>query len=160
MTLSHGSTSDAAWRTLAAWTVPSEIGNERSVMTGVAEAVRDLELPVQHLERLKTAVGEVTMNAIEHGNGNRPELPVAITVLSSRGAIAVRIADQGLSRPIAEPDLPDLTAKLAGRQGPRGWGLFLIRNLVDEMHISDTQTQHTVELILYREGGEHAGHTP
>jgi anti-sigma regulatory factor (Ser/Thr protein kinase) len=145
---------------MASWTVLSEIGNERSVMAGVAEAVRHLEVPVQRLERLKTAVGEATMNAIEHGNGNRPELPVTITVLSSRGAIAVRIADQGLSRPVAEPDIPDLTAKLAGRQGPRGWGLFLIRNLVDEMHISDSETQHTVELILYREADEHTGHAP
>src|SRR6202011_1822456 len=46
----------------------------------VAGTVKDLGLPAQRLERLKTAVAEATMNAIEHGNGNRPEIPVEVEV--------------------------------------------------------------------------------
>jgi anti-sigma regulatory factor (Ser/Thr protein kinase) len=48
--------------------------------------------------------------------------------------------------------VPDLAAKLAGEQTPRGWGLFLIKNLVDDLHVRSTQTQRTIDLILYREG--------
>src|SRR5205085_10831119 len=88
-------TGESGWRTLAAWTVPSEPGNERLVMDRVAALVADLHLPAQRLERLKTAVSEATMNAIEHGNQNRPEVPVSIAVLASPVALAVRIADQG-----------------------------------------------------------------
>jgi hypothetical protein len=91
--LSHsgsGDPSDRAagesnWRTLAAWTVPSEPGNEPLVMDRVAEMVKDLDLPAPRLERLKSAVSEAAPNAIEHGNQNRAELPVSITVLSSPG---------------------------------------------------------------------------
>src|SRR5438034_11731609 len=99
------------------------------------------------------------MNAIEHGNQNLPEVPVSITVLAQPVALAVRIADQGGSRPILAPSVPDLDAKLAGLQPPRGWGLYLIKNLVDEMHIGGDATQHTIELILYREGDGHGRET-
>ena len=80
-------------------------------------------------------------------------------VLASPQALAVRIADQGGSRPIPEPAAPDLDAKLAGLQAPRGWGLYLIKNLVDEMHIGGDATQHTIELILYLEGEGHGRET-
>jgi serine phosphatase RsbU (regulator of sigma subunit)/anti-sigma regulatory factor (Ser/Thr protein kinase) len=152
-------TEERGWRTLAAWTVPSEPGNERLVMDRVAAVVEDFPLPAQRLERLKTAVSEATMNAIEHGNQNRPEVPVSITVLASPVALAVRIADQGGGRPIPEPATPNLDAKLAGLQTPRGWGLYLIKNLVDEMHIGGDETQHTIELILYLEGAGHGRET-
>jgi serine phosphatase RsbU (regulator of sigma subunit)/anti-sigma regulatory factor (Ser/Thr protein kinase) len=153
-------TEGSGWRTLAAWTVPSEPGNERLVMDRVAAVVEGLQLSAQRLERLKTAVSEATMNAIEHGNQNRAELRVSITVLASPVALAVRIADQGGGRPIPEqPAAPDLDAKLAGLQAPRGWGLYLIKNLVDEMHIGGDATQHTIELILYLEGQRHGCET-
>ena len=56
---------DDARRTLAELSVPSEPGNEHPAMERVAEAVKELGLPAQRLERLKTAVAEATMNA--HG---------------------------------------------------------------------------------------------
>ena len=46
--------------------------------------------------------------------------------------------------------MPDLDAKLAGMQSPRGWGLFLIRNMVDELHTTTDEVHHTVELVMHR----------
>ena len=43
---------------------------------------------------------------------------------------------------------PDLELKLAGEQTPRGWGLFLIKNMVDEMNVSSDDTHHTIELVM------------
>ena len=34
----------------------------------------------------------------------------------------------------------------AGEQRPRGWGLFLIRNMVDAMDVTTEATRHTVWL--------------
>jgi hypothetical protein len=45
--------------------------------------------------------------------------------------------------------LPDLEAKLAGLQSPRGWGLFLIRNMVDAMDVSTDGDLHTVRLLMH-----------
>lgn len=142
------------WRTLAEFTLPSAPGNERMTLAHVAAAVSELALPPMCLERLKTAVAEATMNAIEHGNLNNPDLPVAIRVRASAAALSVTITDQGGGAPIAEEEAPDLEAKLAGLQSPRGWGLFLIKNLVDEMNITSDAHHHTIELIMHLEGGQ------
>jgi serine phosphatase RsbU (regulator of sigma subunit)/anti-sigma regulatory factor (Ser/Thr protein kinase) len=147
--LGSGNGRAAAERLLAEFALPSQPGNERLAMQGVAAAVQELGLPPARLERLKTAVAEATMNAIEHGNRNRPELPVGIRVAASDERLAVRVTDQGGDRPIpADPETPDLAAKLAGQQKPRGWGLFLIKNMVDEMNVTSDESHHTVELVL------------
>jgi serine/threonine-protein kinase RsbW len=116
----------------------------------IAEVVKELGLSEQRLERLKTAVAEATMNAMEHGNRYRSEVSVVIEVLSSDTDLFVRITDQGGS-PVPTPDkeVPDLEAKLEGMQTPRGWGLFLIRNMVDEMHITSDEVHHTVGLVMH-----------
>ena len=144
----NGNGNHDEWRTLAEWTLPSEQGNERMAMERVAEAVQPLNLPKKRLEELKTAVAEATMNAMEHGNHYQPEVPVYIQVLASEKTLAVRIRDQGSGQPIPTPHEPDLEAKLAELQTARGWGLFLIKNLVDDMHITSDETHHTIELII------------
>ena len=152
-------TVDAAWKVLAAWAVPSQPGNERLAMRQVAAVVGAGQVPAQRLERLKTAVAEATMNAMEHGNHFQAAVPVTICVLTSAAALAVWITDQGGSQPSSEPIDPNLEAKLAGLQSPRGWGLFLIEQLVDEVHVRSTGTEHTVELILYSCDATSAGIT-
>jgi serine/threonine-protein kinase RsbW len=141
---------NGTWRVLAELSVPSEPGNERLAMERVAEVVKELGLSEERLERLKTAVAEATMNAMEHGNRYRPEVPVVIEVLSSDVDLSVRINDQGGSLvPDPATEVPDLEAKLEGLQTSRGWGLFLIRNMVDEMHITSDEVHHTVGLVMH-----------
>jgi anti-sigma regulatory factor (Ser/Thr protein kinase) len=144
------------WRTLGEWTLPSEPGNERRAMELVAEAVRGLDISTKRLDALKTAVAEATMNAMEHGNHYQPDVPVSIVLRCSETAVSVRISDHGGSQPIPEPEAPDLEAKLAELQTPRGWGLFLIKNLVDEMHTTSDEIHHTIELIMNLKGESHA----
>ena len=82
-------------RRLDAFTLASEPGNERLALARVAGTVQGLGLSEARLERLKTAVAEATMNAIEHGNGNRPEIPVEVEVTQNGDEIVVAISDQG-----------------------------------------------------------------
>lgn len=91
------------------------------------------------------------MNAIEHGNNGDPDKLVGVDVLASAKRIVVRIRDQG-STPVPKALIPDLEAKLAGEQSPRGWGLFLIEKMVDAMRTTDDDGHHTVELEMAREG--------
>lgn len=142
------------WRTLAEFDVPSESGNERLAMDRVAAAVQGLGLTNDKVERLKTAVSEASMNAIEHGNKFRGDLPVRIQVRASDTLLSIRITDEGGSEMISTPDTPNLEAKLEGLQSPRGWGLFLIQNMVDKMNIIREGGHHTLELMLYLGGDE------
>src|SRR5215213_4793362 len=117
---------NGTWRVLAEFSVPSEPGNERRAMEVVADVIKDVGLEGQRLERLKTAVAEATLNAMEHGNHYRAELPV-------------------------------LEAKLEGMQTARGWGLFLIKNMVDDMEVTGDEHHHTVELILHLDAQTEGG---
>ena len=144
-------------RMLAELSVPSEPGNERRAMEEVAGTVEGLGLPDRTLERLKTAVAEATMNAMEHGNRYREEAPVLIEVSASDADLYVKITDEGTGPPTFDPQTPDLEAKLDGAQTPRGWGLFLIRSMVDEMNVTGDERHHTVELIVHRDGRAEGG---
>jgi len=61
-----------------------------------------------------------------------------------------RGATRGPNRggPIPEVVTPNIDAKLAGLQSPRGWGLFLIEKMVDQVEVLDTPNGHTVELTV------------
>ncbi len=139
-------------RTLAELSVPSEPGNERRAMDEVAGTVEELGLPPRTIERLKTAVAEATMNAMEHGNRYRGEAPVLIEVSATEAELSVKITDEGTGPAAFDPQTPDLEAKLEGAQTPRGWGLFLIKSMVDDMNVTGDERHHTVELILHLNG--------
>ena len=144
--------SDAAVEPLAAFTIAGAIGNERAAMQRVAEAVAPLGLEPARLERLKTAVAETVMNAIEYGSQGDPGVPVDVRVDADAQAIRVRVTDRALSGPVPDAEMPDLDAKLDGRQKPRGWGLFLIRHMVDGMDVHAVDGLQTVTLTLARDG--------
>jgi len=148
---------DGTRRTLAELSVPSEPGNERRAMEEVAGTVEGLGLPDRTLERLKTAVAEATMNAMEHGNRYREEAPVLIEVSATDAELSVKITDEGTGPAAFDPQTPDLEAKLDGAQTPRGWGLFLIKSMVDEMNVTGDERHHTVELILHLNGRAEGG---
>lgn len=133
---------------LAEFEIVSAPGNEREAMKRIAEAVAPLALPADRLEKLKTAVAEATMNAMEHGNGYRDDLPVHIRAEASDGQLRVYITDYGGSSEIPDAETPDIDLKLAGLQSPRGWGLFLIKSMVDEMNVLVDGELHTLELVL------------
>lgn len=137
---------------ITAFAVPGEEGNERLAMDRVAAAIVDLGLPPARLERLKTAVSEATMNAIEYGSQGRPEIPVDIVVETTAEAIVVHITDRALSGTVPDDaETPDIELKLAGDQKPRGWGLFLIKNMVDSMDVTSDGSTQTLTLTMARE---------
>ncbi|MGD2050825.1 MAG: SpoIIE family protein phosphatase, partial [Chloroflexota bacterium] len=149
-----------SWERIAELKIASQPGNERQALEHVSSSLREIEIPSGQLEKLKTAVAEATMNAMEHGNQYQEDVPVQIEVLKSDKAVAIRITDQGNEKLIPQPEIPDLEAKLAGEQSPRGWGLFLIQNMVDELNIHSSESHHTMELIIYLAEGESHDNSP
>jgi serine phosphatase RsbU (regulator of sigma subunit)/anti-sigma regulatory factor (Ser/Thr protein kinase) len=133
------------------FSIPGEEGNERLAMDRVAAAVADLGIAPARLERLKTAVSEATMNAIEYGSQGRADVPVDVEVEATPDAVVVRITDRALSGAVPDDaETPDIDLKLAGAQKPRGWGLFLIKNMVDSMDVTSDGTTQTVTLTMAR----------
>ena len=122
-------------RVLAEFELASEPGNEREAMARVEDAVAGLGLEPARLERLKTAVAEATMNAMEHGNEYRADRPVSIRVIHTPERVERarhrprgrrRAARAGETRPGGEARRPPEAARLGpapdredGRRGAR-----------------------------------------
>ena len=143
-----------ATETLAEFDILSQPGNERQAAGQVRAALGDPPLPDARRKRLETAVAEATMNAMEHGNHYHADLPVHIAVLRSPDDLRVRIVDHGGGQEIPTAETPDLDAKLAGLQSPRGWGLFLIKNMVDDLIVHSDDEHHVIELVLNTKEGK------
>jgi serine phosphatase RsbU (regulator of sigma subunit)/anti-sigma regulatory factor (Ser/Thr protein kinase) len=138
------------WVTLNEYVISSELGNERLLLPWIVEAISDLHLSEYRLENLKTAVAEAAMNAMEHGNGYGSGKPITVRVQLSSMAVRIQLVDYGTGLPSPEPPAPNLEAKLAGLESPRGWGLYLIKNLVDEVENSREDGKNITTLTLYR----------
>jgi serine phosphatase RsbU (regulator of sigma subunit)/anti-sigma regulatory factor (Ser/Thr protein kinase) len=140
---------------LGEFAIASEPGSERRVAEKVLEVIAPLTLPEERCERLETAVAEAVMNAMEHGNSFDPEKNVEVNVIADEHQVTISITDHGGSSSIPKTTQPDLEAKLDGDQPTRGWGMFLIKNMVDEMNIIQTEDKHTIELLMrYGESGK------
>ena len=118
-------------------TIPSQTGFEKMAMSVVEYLARDIGLSQKKVARLKTALGEACMNAMEHGNRFNENLDVTIRFMLHRSKLEVTVQDSGVGGYISLPtDDPDLEAKVSGQASTRGWGIFLIKNLVDEFEIA------------------------
>lgn len=143
-----GGSQPSVSRQLVEFEVASAEGNERLALARVSTIVAPLGLSEARLKRLETAVAEATMNAMEHGNGYRADLFVTVRVLTDADTVRVQISDHGGAPADRHSEVPDLEAKLAGLQRPRGWGLFLIKNMIDEAHESSDGHLHVLELVM------------
>ncbi len=87
------------------------------------------------VEDIKTAVGEASLNAIEHAAPHDPSDTVLVRFEFERGELAVAVSSKGAPF-VPSEGKPDIKTKIEGRDRPRGWGLFLIRSLADKFEIT------------------------
>ena len=88
------------------------------------------------------------MNAIEHGNECRSEVPVRLGSSPRTTSSPSRSSTRGVPPSSPSAETPDLEAKLAGLQTPRGWGLYLMRAMVDDLEVTSDGDERTVELTI------------
>lgn len=114
--------------------IPSRPGFERKAMEAAAELARQAGVGEEAACNLATAVAEGCLNAMEHGHGFNPRLPVKLTFRSGPGFLEVDIVDAG--PPFDLPSgTPTLRNKIEGIEQARGWGLYLIKNMVDKVEL-------------------------
>ena len=119
----------------------------------VDEAV---EVVARHLEaafvdrhtirfNLRVALAEAVANAILYGNCEDPDKGVGIRVLFGRNAVEMEVTDEGCGFDFRNVPDPTLRANL---MRPYGRGLFLIRQLVDEVRFNEAG--NSICMILRR----------
>ena len=128
--------------------IPSAFGCEKVAMLQVAAVAERMGFSRDRVEDLKTAVAEACLNAIEHGNKLNRTIRVGIELLAEESQLMVSVSDQGEG--VGEVRTPSIEAKIEGREPPRGWGIFLIRNLVDEVQFSAKECGgHEIRMVIH-----------
>lgn len=134
--------------------IPSNPVFERVVRASAAEVGEAFGFGKERVEDLKLAISEAVNNAIDHGNQREASRLVAVVFEIDGEKLEIRVSDEGEGF-----DSFDRSRKLVDEQNLergelRGFGMYLISELVDDLEVR-TSTQGTVlTLRLYRRGQE------
>ncbi len=129
--------------------IPSIFGYEEVVVETVGIVARVKQFPFEKVSKLKTAVAEACVNAIEHGNKEDSDKDVVVTIICNEVAMRVIIKDFGEGD--LEPDfqMPDIKKQIEEKQ-LGGWGMYLMRTLVDELEVDSVPNSGTTTtMIIY-----------
>ncbi len=128
--------------------LPNRMGYERIAMDCSASFARIVGFASERIEDLKTAVAEACLNAIEHGNRGRHDTRVLVTMNFNDDLFSVSVEDEGDG--ISE--LPKDTAimqKIEKLEPPKGLGIYLIKQLVDQVEFNDmARGNHAVRMVI------------
>ena len=126
----------------------NELGYERIAMDCSASFAKIFGCPADRIEDLKTVVAEAALNAMEHGNQGRANAKVTIFMDFKDDTIHVAVIDEGNG--IREfPPKPDIVRIIDNIDPPIGFGLFLIKQLADQVEFHQrTDGGHVVRMAI------------
>ena len=131
--------------------LPNKLGYERIAMACSASFAKIVGFLPERIEDLKTAVSEACLNAMEHGNQNRPDKRVLVSMNYKDHVFSVSVMDQGegMNESYDIPEKPDIEKKIDNLETPRGLGMFLIKQLVDQVEFNQiTDEGHMIRMVL------------
>jgi serine/threonine-protein kinase RsbW len=128
--------------------IDSKLGYERVARASVAAFGKLLGFSEERIEDLKTVVAEAAINAMQHGNKDRPDAKVAISMNFKDDALHISVTDDGggIEKLPSNPDIDRIIERL---DPPTGFGTFLIRQLADEVDFNElTDGGHRVNMVI------------
>jgi serine/threonine-protein kinase RsbW len=114
-----------------AFTLPSKLGYEHIAMGGLAAFAKRLGFSPSRIEDLKTAVAEAYINAVQHGNRGKPDARVIVAFNFKNDTLGISVFDEGDGFK-EEPQDPNIERILDDLDLPVGFGVFLIKRLMDK----------------------------
>ncbi|MFQ5639200.1 MAG: ATP-binding protein [bacterium] len=127
--------------------IPSVLGYEKVAMESAAAVARIMGFHESRIEDLKTAVSEACTNAIEHGNRLKKDTSVLVTLRTTKKGLEVNVKDQGVGLP-PKNKIPKIDNQINGCENAGGWGMFLIKNLVDEVEFKNIPKEGNVTRMV------------
>jgi serine/threonine-protein kinase RsbW len=133
--------------------IPSNPIFERVVRASAAEVGSACGFSEERVEDLKLAISEAVNNAIDHGNRREAGKLVAVVFELDGEKLEIRISDEGegVERLDLSRRVVDESSLEAGRL--RGFGMYLISELVDDLEVSSSHRGTVLTLRLYRREG-------
>lgn len=110
-----------------------------------------MDFEEERIDEIKLALIETCINAFEHSHSN--EKKVYIQFLMREDEIELRITDHGVGFNLDRVAVPSIEDALTGKR-KRGWGLEIIRNLMDEVQVDSSKDGTTITMIKRKYGGQ------
>ena len=134
--------------TLALPMVPEMEIEASKTATAIAESIR---MSPDRIDEVRMAVVEACINAFEHSHAADREVFVTFQVLGEQGPgeAAHPVRDTGVGFSPDELEEPTMDGKLKSLR-KRGWGLKIIRGLMDEVEIHSGADGTTVVMSKMR----------
>jgi serine/threonine-protein kinase RsbW len=133
--------------------LPSRLGYERVAMDAASSLARRMGFDKDRVEALRTAVSEAVTNAIEHGNEHDAAMKVMVMLTVRPDGLVISVADQG-RKPLDQDKteaIPRIEESFT-KEDKGGWGIWLIRELMDEVEFSTAPTGgNQVRMVIHLE---------
>ena len=100
------------------------------------------------IEDLKTIVAEAAINAMQHGNKGRPDAMVTIAMTFKADTLHISVIDEGdgIKKILPKPNIDRIIDEL---DPPIGFGVFLIKELADEVEFNtDSGQGHCLRMVI------------
>ncbi len=123
---------------------PEYVSIARLTLSGIANR---MGFNIEDIEDLKVAVAEACTNAIKHGCGKDSNYSIEFSILKDK--LRIEIVDGGEGFDYEKVKEPDLTKPREG-----GLGLFIIKTLMDEVHIYNNTRSCGTRIIMSKNLGE------
>ena len=123
------------------------------VATAQAAAVGEfIEMPRDKIDEVKLALVEACINAFEHAHARDDRVHLTFRVgreEDAREFLEVEVLDQGMGFDQALVAAPSTEKTFSGRQ-KRGWGLQIIRSLMDSVAITSGEEGTRIRMRKYK----------
>ncbi|MBP1740881.1 MAG: ATP-binding protein [Deltaproteobacteria bacterium] len=128
--------------------LPSKLGFERIAIGGLAAFAKGVGFSSSRIEDLKTSVAEACINAVQHGNKGKPNARVLVSISFQENALCISVFDEGEGFK-TQPKDPDIERIMENLDPPIGFGIFLMKRLMDEVDFNRTSNhRHEVRMMM------------
>ncbi|MCE5269877.1 ATP-binding protein [bacterium] len=127
--------------------VPMQPDQELAVAERAASLARCAGFDTDRVDEIRIAVIEAVINAIEHGNNPEKTVHVSLRLERQPKRLEICISDRGAGFDPERVETPDIHKKMLKGNRKRGWGLSLMRSLMDEVSIQTSEAGSRVVLV-------------
>ena len=106
-----------------------------------------MEFEETHIDEIQLAIIETCINAFEHSNSR--DSKVTVTYVLTDGELELKITDHGTGFGADQINLLTGEARARAMQ-KRGWGLEIIREMMDEVEIDSSDEGTTIKMLKKR----------
>jgi serine/threonine-protein kinase RsbW len=131
--------------------LPNILGAEKEAIKQAVTIAEKMGFARDRIEDLKTALAEACINAIEHGNKFDQNKKVKVTLAANNNSLEVIVHDEGDG--IDPEKIPKKRVRDNGLPCRRGYGVFLISNLMNEFYFEKNPGKgNNVKMLMHLNG--------